>query len=95
MMKLASSLLAGLLFCLVAGVVFWYALSHTVHLGTQSVPDLRGMEVAAAQRQTHDLGHEDGHEVVRKPGGDAAREVAHAPRGGGGQGQERRQWVQV
>jgi serine/threonine-protein kinase len=51
-----SRLAAAVVFSVVAGVVFWYALSHTVHLGTLSVPDLRGMEVTEAQRHTHDMG---------------------------------------
>ena len=41
-------------FCLAAGIVFWIALVHTVHQGTQTVPDLRGHTMDEAQRVLHD-----------------------------------------
>jgi serine/threonine-protein kinase len=43
-------------FMVCAGVVFWYALVHTVHLGTLAVPELRGLDVAQAEQTAHDLG---------------------------------------
>jgi beta-lactam-binding protein with PASTA domain len=49
-------LIAALFFGISAIFVFWYALVHTVHLGTLTVPDLRGSEVLDAEKQLHDLG---------------------------------------
>jgi serine/threonine-protein kinase len=46
----------ALVFIVVAGVAFWYALVHTVHRGTLAVPDLRGETIEQAERLTHDLG---------------------------------------
>ncbi len=42
------------LFCLSAAVVFWFALVHTIHRGTQTVPDLRGKSVEQARTILHD-----------------------------------------
>jgi eukaryotic-like serine/threonine-protein kinase len=53
---MALRLLVVLLFLACAGVVFWWSLAHTVHLGTQAVPDLRGVTVEEAARRAHDLG---------------------------------------
>jgi len=39
-----------------AALVFWFALVHTIHLGTQTVPDLGGRTVAEARRIAHDRG---------------------------------------
>jgi serine/threonine-protein kinase len=39
-----------------AGVVFWYALVHTVHLGTLAVPELRGLVISEAGQTAHDAG---------------------------------------
>jgi len=47
---------AVLLFMVVAGVAFWYALVHTVHRGTLAVPDLRGETLEQAEQVAHDLG---------------------------------------
>jgi beta-lactam-binding protein with PASTA domain len=44
------------IFGLCALTAFWYALVHTVHLGTLTLPDLRGIELAEAERSVHDLG---------------------------------------
>ncbi len=41
-----------------AGVTFWFALVHTVHRGTLSVPDLHERTVEHARQQLHDLGLE-------------------------------------
>ncbi len=46
---------AGVFF-LSAGVVFWFALVHTVHLGTLSVPDLLGHPSEEAEQIAHDMG---------------------------------------
>ena len=43
-------------FLVAAGVTFWFALVHTVHSGTVTVPDLRGLETEAAERICHDIG---------------------------------------
>jgi len=51
-----ARLLACLVFVVSFSVVFWYALVHTVHRGTLSVPDLQGLTVEQAQQRSHDLG---------------------------------------
>jgi serine/threonine-protein kinase len=55
---MAVRLLALVVFLVVAGVVFWFALVHTVHRGAMAVPDLRGLTVEEARNRTHDLGME-------------------------------------
>jgi serine/threonine-protein kinase len=55
---MAVRLLALVVFLLVAGVVFWFALVHTVHRGAMAVPDLRGLTIEEARSRTHDLGME-------------------------------------
>jgi beta-lactam-binding protein with PASTA domain len=49
-------ILAAAVFLVCAGTVFWWSLVHTVHLGTQSIPDLRGITLEEAERRAHDLG---------------------------------------
>ncbi len=49
-------LAAGLVFVVTAVLVFWFALVHTLHFGTLSVPDLRGTTFEDAERQAHDIG---------------------------------------
>ncbi len=44
------------LFFLTAGVTGWFSLVYTVHLGTVSVPELRGLPEQDAESQAHDLG---------------------------------------
>lgn len=53
---MASRLLALALFFPVSGVVFWFALVHTVHQGAMAVPDLSGASVEEARSKLHDLG---------------------------------------
>ncbi len=55
---MARRLLAAAVFTLFAGVVFWFALVHTVHRGTLAVPDLGSRSLEAARQQVHDLGLE-------------------------------------
>jgi beta-lactam-binding protein with PASTA domain len=55
---MAKRLLAALLFGLCAGVVFWFALVHTVHRGTLAVPDLGEKTLEEARQRVHDLGLE-------------------------------------
>jgi beta-lactam-binding protein with PASTA domain len=55
---MAKRLLAAFLFLLCAGVVFWFALVHTVHRGTLAVPDLGEKTLEEARRRVHDLGLE-------------------------------------
>ncbi|MCD4749982.1 MAG: PASTA domain-containing protein [Thermoanaerobaculales bacterium] len=43
-------------FLLAAGVVSWFSLVFTVHLGTVAVPELRGATQEEADRLAHDLG---------------------------------------
>lgn len=43
-------------FFLTAGVTGWFSLVYTVHLGTVSVPELRGLSDQEAESQAHDLG---------------------------------------
>lgn len=49
-------LLVAAVFTLVAAVVFWLALVHTVHLGTVAVPELIGTSSDEAEKVAHDLG---------------------------------------
>jgi serine/threonine-protein kinase len=51
-------LLAAFLFLLCAGIVFWFALVHTVHRGTLAVPDLGDKTLEEARQRVHDLGLE-------------------------------------
>ncbi len=62
---MARRLLAALVFFACAGVVFWFALVHTVHRGTLAVPNLGHETLEAANRQVHDLGLEL---MVEEPG---------------------------
>ncbi|NOZ77905.1 MAG: PASTA domain-containing protein [Acidobacteria bacterium] len=50
---LATLLVIGV-FCVSFGIVFWIALVHTIHEGTQTVPSLRGRTLEEAQRLLHD-----------------------------------------
>ncbi len=43
-------------FLVAAGAMFWFALVHTVHSGTVTVPDLRGLGTEEAERVCHDIG---------------------------------------
>ena len=65
MAKWSRRLLAVLVFTICAGIVFWFALVHTVHRGTLAVPDLGEDSVEEARRRVHDLGLEL---VVDEPG---------------------------
>ncbi len=47
--------IAGLFF-LTAGVTGWFSLVYTVHQGTISVPELRGLSEEDAKQQAHDIG---------------------------------------
>jgi serine/threonine-protein kinase len=62
---MAKRLLAALLFLFCAGVVFWFALVHTVHRGTLAVPDLGQKTLEEARQRVHDLGLEM---TVEEPG---------------------------
>lgn len=53
-----SRLLAIAVGGLCAAIVFWFALAHTVHRGTVSVPDLHGLDQEASRKTVHDLGLE-------------------------------------
>ena len=55
---MAKRLLAASLFLLCAGIVFWFALVHTVHRGTLAVPDLGEQTLEEARQRVHDLGLE-------------------------------------
>jgi serine/threonine-protein kinase len=55
---MAKRLVAAGLFTLCAGVVFWFALVHTVHRGTLAVPDLGELTMEDARQRLHDLGLE-------------------------------------
>jgi serine/threonine-protein kinase len=55
---MARRLVIAVVFTLSAGVVFWFALVHTVHQGTLAVPDLGSRSLEAARQQVHDLGLE-------------------------------------
>ncbi len=58
-------LLTAFVFLLCGGIVFWFALVHTVHRGTLAVPELREDSLEEARRQVHDLGLEL---TVEEPG---------------------------
>ncbi len=62
---MARRLLAASVFTICAGVVFWFALVHTVHRGTLAVPDLGSASLEKARQQAHDLGLEL---LVEEPG---------------------------
>lgn len=62
---MARRLLAAAVFALCSGVVFWFALVHTVHRGTLAVPDLGTRSLEEARQQAHDLGLEL---LVEEPG---------------------------
>lgn len=62
---MAKRLLAALIFLLCAGVVFWFALVHTVHRGTLAVPDLGQQTLEDARQRVHDLGLEL---LIEEPG---------------------------
>jgi serine/threonine-protein kinase len=62
---MTKRLLAALLFLFCAGVVFWFALVHTVHRGTLAVPDLGEKTLEEARQRVHDLGLEM---TVEEPG---------------------------
>jgi serine/threonine-protein kinase len=62
---MAKRLLAATLFLVCAGVVFWFALVHTVHRGTLAVPDLSEQTLEEARQKVHDLGLDL---VVDEPG---------------------------
>lgn len=49
------AVIAGL-FLAAAAVAGWFSLVYTVHLGTVSVPELRGLDDTAAEGLAHDLG---------------------------------------
>lgn len=51
-----AKLTAGGVFLASAGVMAWISLVYTVHLGTVSVPEFRGMPALQAQEAAHDLG---------------------------------------
>jgi beta-lactam-binding protein with PASTA domain len=51
-----ARLLAVAVFLVCFIIVFWYALVHTVHLGTLSVPDLRAKSLEEAEQIAHDIG---------------------------------------
>jgi beta-lactam-binding protein with PASTA domain len=51
-----ARLLAVVVFLACFVVVFWFALVHTVHLGTLSVPDLRAKTLEEAEQVAHDIG---------------------------------------
>jgi len=55
---MAKRILAALLFLFCAGIVFWFALVHTVHRGTLAVPHLVEKNLDEARRRVHDLGLE-------------------------------------
>lgn len=53
---MVERLIIASLFILTAGVTGWFSLVYTVHLGTVSVPELRGLSDQDAEHQAHDLG---------------------------------------
>ena len=55
---MAARLLALAVFLPISGVVFWFALVHTVHQGAMAVPDLSGQTIDEARSTVHDLGME-------------------------------------
>jgi beta-lactam-binding protein with PASTA domain len=62
---MARRLLAAAVFTLCAGIVFWFALVHTVHRGTLAVPELRSSSIEDARQKAHDLGLEM---LIEEPG---------------------------
>lgn len=62
---MAKRILAASLFLCCAGVVFWFALVHTVHRGTLAVPHLIEGNLEEARKRVHDLGLEM---TVEEPG---------------------------
>ena len=62
---MAKRFLAASLFLFCAGVVFWFALVHTVHRGTLAVPYLIEKNLEEARQRVHDLGLEM---TVEEPG---------------------------
>jgi len=54
--RMASRVLVVVVACAVAAVTFWFALVHTLHMGTLTIPDLSGRSLEEATRVTHDLG---------------------------------------
>ncbi len=54
--RMASRVLVIMVACAVAAVTFWFALVHTLHMGTLTVPDLSGKSIDEAARTAHDLG---------------------------------------
>jgi beta-lactam-binding protein with PASTA domain len=55
---MAKRILACFIFFVCAGIVFWFALVHTVHRGTLAVPDLGKATLAEARQLAHDVGLE-------------------------------------
>jgi len=62
---MAKRILATSIFLFCAGIVFWFALVHTVHRGTLAVPHLIEKNLEEARRRVHDLGLEM---TVEEPG---------------------------
>lgn len=54
--RMASRVLVVVVACAVAAVTFWFALVHTLHMGTLAIPDLSGKTLDEAARSAHDLG---------------------------------------
>lgn len=52
---LGRLIIAGFFF-VTAGVAGWFSLVYTVHLGTVSVPELRGLSDQEAEKLAHDIG---------------------------------------
>jgi beta-lactam-binding protein with PASTA domain len=74
--------ISALIFAASAVLVFWYALVHTVHQGTLSIPDLYGKDVATAEKMVHDLGitlvvEEEGAFSAQHPPGQIATQNPH------------------
>jgi serine/threonine-protein kinase len=63
--RMTKRLVAVFVFMLSGGILFWFALVHTVHRGTLAVPDLGGKTLEAARQRSHDLGLEM---IVEEPG---------------------------
>ena len=55
-LRMASRVLVVVVACAVAAVTFWFALVHTLHMGTLTIPDLSGKSIDEAARSAHDLG---------------------------------------
>ena len=60
-----TRIVAVLLFLLAAAAAAWFAVVATVHRGTLSVPELRGLDAQTARELAHDVGLEV---VVEEPG---------------------------